>query len=250
MIDVGACILLMFAQPPAVPVVVGAPAAVRFHLEDTTSHIVVDVVCPKSASACQRMRVFQRERLADDLPWVSLAPLVDDVAGSPLMDAAANEAKTKRWQLQIGTRTNASATAPVDTNDSDALLEVLALDVPARRPHPSADVSVVRFGGDPAARHDEARVHCEVDAIWCSLEHLPAWHAGPMRSVRWPHIAWMGEATNVLMTADHFVLEPGEPNQIRWSWQIRIDTRINASGPLAELTADAYGMLYGLVRGR
>lgn len=244
MLDLTPIVLLMMAQPLSVP------ATVRFHVEDTARHIVVDLVCAARATTCRRVRTFEQERLEDTLAWVSLSALVDDVAASPLMDAHQNQAKTKRWRLRVGGRRNRQTSTPDDATDINALVEVLALDVPDRRPHPSADVSVVRFGGDPAARHDEAQVHCEPDAIWCSLSHLPAWSAGPIRHVRWPHIAWMGSEASGLMTADHLVLRPGEPNQMRWSWTLRVGDRTNPPGAVAELGREAFGMLSGLVKGR
>ncbi|MFO0745043.1 MAG: hypothetical protein U1F43_05110 [Myxococcota bacterium] len=241
-------LVLSLAALVAAPPEPTAPTSVAIQLRRTSDGQSVELTCRSGAATCQRARRGPALHVDDALAWSALAPIVDDIAGSPLMRAGADADRRFAWRVRIGAAVNARAEALPASADAVTLWEVVADDPVARPGHAAAEVSAERLGGDPAAQLETVAIHCQPDAIWCRVERTPTWLHPRPAAVQWRALKWLADGTSELFRADAFVVAPGETSSVRWSWRLALGGVTNAHATAATLGPESFGWLRSLLR--
>lgn len=206
----------------------------------------VSLTCPNARDGdCRRVRDDAAPgEVVDVVPRAVIAPLLDELWDMPLMRATRATGQGGGdwiWQIRLGLERNrVGRLTDWEVSSVEATWRVLWADVPARPAHGPATIDVTQAGGDPAYRVIEAHVRCRRDALWCERAQggLPWWAVAVLADDARLASVWTGDATP---------RSPDEPNANHWRWHLDFDGRTNVSGPVTDLSGDAFHVLVSLL---
>jgi len=234
-----------------------APTAVRLQLDEPANGEAVLVTCRRGATTCARALTFDKATHEDEVAWAVIAPIVDEVAASPLMAASSpgtapgDPPSGQRWQIRIGDRSNLRAVGTHEHRWAFAVLQqVLASELVVRPRHPPASIDVERYvQRDPASEVRRVSYRCDADALWCRGDET-RWGVVEPRWLEWRRLAGAlsGEVESALLGASTFALSDTRPR--RWSWRLQVGDRTSPASAADHLPSDALRLLDDLFERR